>query len=66
MGKTSGGVCMTRARLVLAAAVFALLLPIVCFGQLTAENYERAAKLRDKFQGLAVNIPECKKFKRVR
>jgi hypothetical protein len=49
---------MTRARLVLAAAVFALLLPIVCFGQVTAADYERATKLRDKFQGLAVNIPE--------
>ncbi len=35
-----------------------LLLPVICFAQVTAVDYERAAKLRDKFQGLAVNIPE--------
>src|SRR5262249_21643804 len=35
-----------------------VLLPILCFGQVTSADYERAAKLREKFQGLAVNIPE--------
>jgi hypothetical protein len=35
-----------------------LLLPCICLAQATAADYERSAQLRDKFQGLAVNIPE--------
>ena len=35
-----------------------LLLPAIFYGQGTRADYERANKLRDKFQGLAVNVPE--------
>lgn len=34
------------------------LLPVFIFAQGTQADYERASKLRDKFQGLAVNVPE--------
>ena len=34
------------------------LLPVFIFAQGTQADYERANKLRDKFQGLAVNVPE--------
>ena len=50
---------MTPKRVVLTAVVLSLLLPAICFAQVTAADYERAAKLRDRFQGLAVNIPEA-------
>jgi dipeptidyl aminopeptidase/acylaminoacyl peptidase len=49
---------MLRIRLALSATVFALLLPIICAAQITAADYERAAKLRERFQGLAVDVPE--------
>ena len=35
-----------------------LLLPAIIHAQGTRADYERANKLRDKFQGLAVNVPE--------
>ncbi len=35
-----------------------LLLPAVIFAQGTLADYERAGSLRNKFQGLAVNLPE--------
>ncbi|MBI1765870.1 MAG: DPP IV N-terminal domain-containing protein [Acidobacteria bacterium] len=35
-----------------------LLLPALSFAQVTQADYERAAKLRDRLQGLAVNVPE--------
>ncbi|MCX6576942.1 MAG: DPP IV N-terminal domain-containing protein [Candidatus Aminicenantes bacterium] len=35
-----------------------LLLPAIIYAQGTRADYERANKLRDKFQGLAVNVPE--------
>jgi hypothetical protein len=35
-----------------------LLLPAAVFAQVTQADYERAANLRAKFQGLAVNVPE--------
>ena len=35
-----------------------LLLPAIISAQVTQADYERAAKLRDKLQGLAVNVPE--------
>ena len=44
--------------LVLTAVVLSLLVPMICLAQITAADYERAAKLREKFQGLTVNIPE--------
>jgi len=45
--------------LVLIGLTGALLLPGLYYAQqLTTADYERAAKLRDRFQGLAVNIPE--------
>src|SRR5207244_5305607 len=43
---------------VLVMSLWFLILPAICLGQITAADYERAAKLRDKFQGLAVNVPE--------
>jgi len=49
---------MTLKRVVLTAVVVSLLLPAICFAQVTAADYERAAKLRERFQNLAVNIPE--------
>jgi Dipeptidyl peptidase IV (DPP IV) N-terminal region/Prolyl oligopeptidase family len=49
---------MKRKTLIFSAVLSALLLPVICFGQVTAADYERAAKLREKFQGLAFNIPE--------
>src|SRR5262245_484357 len=49
---------MTPKRVVLTAVILTVLLPAICFAQVTAADYERAAKLRDRFQGLAVNIPE--------
>src|SRR5262245_59925110 len=45
--------------LVSAVFLFSLLVPLVCLAQVTGADYERAAKLRDKYQGLAVNIPEA-------
>src|SRR5262245_50679464 len=42
---------------ILALAVL-LIVPVICLAQVTAADYERATKLRDRFQGLAVNIPE--------
>src|SRR5256885_1354186 len=44
--------------LVCSAILLSVLLPAICLAQVTAADYERAAKLRDKFQGLAVNVPE--------
>jgi dipeptidyl aminopeptidase/acylaminoacyl peptidase len=35
-----------------------LLAPTIIYAQVTQADYERAAKLRDKLQGLAVNVPE--------
>src|SRR5262245_46751625 len=35
-----------------------LLAPTIIYGQVTQADYERAAKLRDKLQGQAVNVPE--------
>jgi dipeptidyl aminopeptidase/acylaminoacyl peptidase len=35
-----------------------LLLPVVVYAQVTQADYERAASVRTKFQGLAVNVPE--------
>jgi dipeptidyl aminopeptidase/acylaminoacyl peptidase len=52
---------MMPKRVVLTAVAVSLLLPAICFAQVTAADYERAAKLRDRFQGLAVNIPEAAK-----
>src|SRR5215813_12682124 len=49
---------MTPKGVVITAVALSLLLPAICFAQVTAADYERAAKLRDRFQGLAVNIPE--------
>jgi hypothetical protein len=34
------------------------LVPVWAFGQVTQADYERAAKLREKYQGLAINVPE--------
>src|SRR5262245_49570292 len=34
------------------------LFPALVFGQITQADYERAAGLREKFQGLAINVPE--------
>src|SRR5262245_16340386 len=44
--------------LAITVVVISVLLPVVCLAQITAVDYERAAKLREKYQGLAVNIPE--------
>ncbi len=35
-----------------------LLAPTIIYAQVTQADYERAAKLRDKLQGMAVNVPE--------
>src|SRR5262249_40148209 len=35
-----------------------LLAPTIIYAQVTQADYERAAKLRDKLQGLAINVPE--------
>ena len=35
-----------------------LLAPTIIYAQVTQADYERAANLRDKLQGLAVNAPE--------
>jgi dipeptidyl aminopeptidase/acylaminoacyl peptidase len=35
-----------------------LLLPVIIYAQVTQADYERAARLRDKLQGLAINVPE--------
>jgi hypothetical protein len=35
-----------------------LLLPMLVFAQVTRADYERAAKLRERLQGLTVNVPE--------
>lgn len=44
----------------ISALAFVLLLPVpAMFAQVTGADYERAAKLRDRFQGLAVNVPEA-------
>ena len=45
--------------LVLTAVLLNLLVPAICPAQVTAADYDRAARLREKFQGLAVNIPEA-------
>src|SRR6516162_1035949 len=37
---------------------FLSLVPVWTFGQAARADYERAAKLREKYQGLAVNVPE--------
>jgi len=34
------------------------LFPALVFGQITRADYERAAGLRERFQGLAINVPE--------
>src|SRR6516164_6436201 len=34
------------------------LVPVWAFGQVSQTDYERAAKLREKYQGLAINVPE--------
>src|SRR5262249_18310135 len=34
------------------------LFPGLVFGQITRADYERAAGLRERFQGLAINVPE--------
>src|SRR5262245_66431263 len=34
------------------------LFPALVFGQVTRADYERAAGLRERFQGLAINVPE--------
>src|SRR5437773_11821765 len=39
-------------------ALLLSLLPTIAFAQVTQADYERAAGLRNKFQGLAVNIVE--------
>src|SRR5215468_6476910 len=48
---------MMRRYSLLMAIAFCLLVPVLYFGQITAD-YERAAKLRQKFQDLAINVPE--------
>src|SRR6516162_6628144 len=35
-----------------------LIVPVICLEQVTATDYERATKLRDRFQGLAINNAE--------
>src|SRR5262245_16312487 len=35
-----------------------LIVPVICLAQVTATDYERATKLRDRFQGLAINNAE--------
>jgi hypothetical protein len=42
----------------LTAIALCLLVQVLSFGQITAADYERAAKLRQKFQDLAINVPE--------
>src|SRR6516162_2020987 len=37
---------------------FLSLVPVWTFGQAARADYERAAKLREKYQGLAINVPE--------
>src|SRR3989442_11517609 len=49
---------MKRRILIFTAMLLSLLLPAICLAQVTAADYERASKLRDKLQGLAVNVPE--------
>lgn len=49
---------MTRRFSLSLAIGLCLLVPVLAFGQITAAEYERAAKLRQKFQDLAINVPE--------
>src|SRR4051812_15818886 len=49
---------MRQRKLVLVVVAVCLLLPVMCLAQVTAADYERATKLRERFQGLAINIPE--------
>jgi dipeptidyl aminopeptidase/acylaminoacyl peptidase len=42
----------------LTAIALCLLVPVLSFGQIAAADYERAAKLRQKFQDLAISVPE--------
>src|SRR5215467_9013034 len=49
---------MMRRYSLLTAIALCLLVPVLYFGQITGAEYERAAKLRQKFQDLAINVPE--------
>jgi len=49
---------MRRRTFLLMVLTAGLLLQGLSFAQITAADYERTAKLRERFQGLAVNIPE--------
>src|ERR1019366_6090068 len=48
--------CLTSSRM-LALTIIFLLTPCLTRAQGTADDYKRAQSLRDKFQGLAVNVP---------
>lgn len=47
---------------ILALSVLADIVPVICLAQVTAADYERATKLGDRFQGLAINIPDYSAF----
>src|ERR1041385_5082669 len=49
---------MSQRKLIVFLVAFCVLLPVVCSAQVTAADYDRAAKLREKYQGLAINIAE--------
>src|SRR5215470_11824390 len=49
---------MMRRYSLLTAIALCLSVPVLSFGQITAADYERAAKLRQNFQDLAINVPD--------
>ncbi len=48
---------MRRALLVVLIAAIMLTIPVVCLGQGTVADYQRAGGLRGRYEGLAVNVP---------
>src|SRR5262249_53572701 len=56
---TPNGDAMRLRTFVIAGFLLNLLVPAICPAQVTAADYDRAANLRQKFQNLAVNIPEA-------
>src|SRR5262252_147464 len=56
---TSNGDAMRLRTFVIAGFLLNLLVPSICPAQVTAADYDRAANLRQKFQSLAINIPEA-------